>query len=182
MASKELIASIMLGEGFRASAYPDPRSPLALACIKAKIDFTRNWRKLPNASALSGHPWTVGYGHTGPEVTPATVWDEDKARAVLLMDIDRHIEELVHKEPWIALLDPVRRDVLYEMAFNLGVGYPPPRKGVKGKGLRSFVNTLSAIRRGDYEAGAEGMEASAWAGQVGSRAVRLAAAMRTGQR
>lgn len=182
MASKELVASIMLGEGFRASAYPDPRSPLALACIAAKIDFTRNWRKLPNASELSGQPWTIGYGHTGPEVHPGLTWDEPHAREILIKDIDEHTAELEAKEPWVCTLDQVRADVLREMAFNLGVGYPPPRKGVKGKGLRSFVNTLSAIRRGDYEAGAEGMEASAWASQVGSRAVRLVAAMRTGQR
>jgi lysozyme len=182
MASPELIASIKLGEGLRLAAYPDPRSPLALACKKAGIDFTRNWRRLPNASALSGHPWTVGYGHTGLDVSPTTVWTEAQADAALIKDIDDHTVALEAKEPWVARLDPVRADVLREMAFNLGVGYPAPRAGVPGKGLRSFVNTLSAIRRGDYEAAAAGMKASAWAGQVGDRAVRLIKQMRTGSR
>jgi lysozyme len=181
-ASPELVDDVERDEGKRLEAYPDPRSPLALACIKAKIDFTRNWRKLPGASALSGHPWTIGCGHTGPEVHPGLIWTPEKAREVLLADIESHSADLLAKEPWIAKLDPVRRDILCNMAFNMGVGYPPPRAGVPGKGLRAFVNTLGAIRRGDYAAGADGMLASAWAGQVGDRAKRLAKQMRTGLR
>lgn len=77
----------------------------------------------------------------------------------------------MHKEPWIASLDPVRRDVLYEMAFNLGVAK-----------LQKFKNTLSAVRRGDYEAASAGMLASLWATQTGSRAQRLAKAMKIGVR
>ncbi len=182
MASPELIASAKLGEGLRLAAYPDPLSPLAAACKKAGIDFTRDWRKLPNASAFSGSPWTIGYGHTGPDVTPATVWTQDKANSALVLDLDSHIAELVAKEPWIAQLDPVRRDVFYEMAFNLGVGYPPAKPGASGKGLRAFVNTLSAARRGDFASAANGMMASAWYGQVGDRGKRLVQQMRTGIR
>lgn len=182
MASPELVASTALGEGLRLEAYPDPLSPLAQACVKAKIDFTRAYRKLPGWQALDGSPWTIGCGHTGPEVHPGLTWTEEKAKAVLLMDLDRHIEELIAKEPWISRLDPVRRDVLYEMAFNMGVGYPPAKAGAKGRGLRAFVNTLAAVRRGDYEAATAGMLASAWASQVGSRAQRLAKAMRSGVR
>lgn len=44
----------------------------------------------------------------------------------------------------------------------------------------TFVNTLAAIKRGDYTAAADGMLASKWANQVGARAQRLAAMMRTG--
>jgi lysozyme len=58
--------------------------------------------------------------------------------------------------------------VLVNMAFNMGGG------------LLSFVNTLAAIQRGDYNAAANGMLASRWATQVGARATRLADMMRNG--
>jgi lysozyme len=48
-------------------------------------------------------------------------------------------------------------------------------------GLLTFRNTLEAMRRGNYESAAAGMLASKWARQVGRRADRLAAIMRTGE-
>lgn len=70
---------------------------------------------------------------------------------------------------WWRGLDPVRRRVLANMAFNLGV-----------EGLLGFHGTLPAVREGRYEDAAAGMLRSKWAGQVGARAVRLAAMMRAG--
>jgi lysozyme len=55
------------------------------------------------------------------------------------------------------------------MCFNLGVTR-----------LGGFVNTLAAMKRGDYEAAADGMMKSLWASQVGRRAQRLAKMMREG--
>ncbi|MCW3521254.1 glycoside hydrolase family protein [Burkholderia cenocepacia] len=69
---------------------------------------------------------------------------------------------------WWRSLDPVRQRVMMNMAFNM-----------QGK-LLTFVNTLAAIKRGDYAAAADGMLASKWAGQVGARATRLASMMRSG--
>lgn len=70
--------------------------------------------------------------------------------------------------PWWRSLDPVRQRVLMNMAFNM-----------QGK-LLTFVNTLAAMRRGDYAAAGDGMLASKWATQVGERATRLAKMMREG--
>ncbi|HDR9288086.1 TPA: glycoside hydrolase family protein [Burkholderia multivorans] len=70
--------------------------------------------------------------------------------------------------PWWRSLDPVRQRVMMNMAFNM-----------QGK-LLTFVNTLAAIKRGDYAAAADGMLNSLWARQVGARATRLAAMMRSG--
>jgi lysozyme len=55
------------------------------------------------------------------------------------------------------------------MIFNLGP-----------KGFAGFKNTIASIARGDYADAASRMLQSKWATQVGNRAVRLAAAMRTG--
>ncbi|MCW3505640.1 lysozyme family protein [Burkholderia cenocepacia] len=70
--------------------------------------------------------------------------------------------------PWWRSLDPVRQRVLMNMAFNM-----------QGR-LLTFVNTLAAMKRGDYAAAADGMLASKWATQVGARATRLANMMRSG--
>lgn len=70
--------------------------------------------------------------------------------------------------PWWRSLDPVRQRVLMNMAFNM-----------QGR-LLTFVNTLAAMKRGDYAAAAAGMLDSLWARQVGARATRLADMMRSG--
>ncbi|MCW3701469.1 glycoside hydrolase family protein [Burkholderia cenocepacia] len=70
--------------------------------------------------------------------------------------------------PWWRQLDPVRQRVMMNMAFNM-----------QGR-LLTFVNTLAAMKRGDYAAAADGMLASKWATQVGARATRLANMMRSG--
>lgn len=120
--------------------------------------------------------WTIGYGHTGPEVKRGLTWTREKAEAALIEDILEHNAKLAAALPWVGGLDPVRRRVLQNMAFNLGIG-----SAATGKGLLGFKNTLEFVRTGQYDKAADGMLASKWARQVGNRAVRLAKQMRTGQ-
>jgi len=67
-------------------------------------------------------------------------------------------------------LDEVRKSVLLNMCFNLGIG-----------GLLGFNNTLAFIAAGDWERAANGMLASKWAKQVGRRAIELSELMRKGK-
>ena len=120
--------------------------------------------------------WTIGYGHTGPEVKPGLVWTEAQAEAALIEDILDHNAQLAEALPWVGGLDPVRRRVLQNMAFNLGIG-----SASKGTGLLGFKNTLEFVRTGQYDKAADGMLASKWAKQVKGRAVRLASEMRNGK-
>jgi lysozyme len=145
----QLIADLKRDEGLRLEAYPDPLS--------------------------GGDPWTIGYGHTGPEVRQGVVWTQAQCDAALLADVVKHNAELAVALPWIERLDPARRRVLQNMAFNLGVGKPGGSKGLLG-----FKNTLGMIERGEYAAAADAMLKSLWAKQVGKRAQRLANTMRTG--
>lgn len=117
--------------------------------------------------------WTVGYGHA--HVAPGTVWTQAQAEKVLVEDVIEHNARLAAALPWVNDLDPVRRRVLQNMAFNLGVG-----DAEKGTGLLGFKNTLRMIREGAYGAAADNMLQSKWAKQVKGRAVRLANRMRTG--
>ncbi len=118
-----------------------------------------------------GGVWTIGYGHTGPEVRAGMVWRLGKIIDTLLEDIAIAQSELDDKLPWWRTLDDVRQDVMVELAFNLGIG-----------GLLGFHQALAAIQAGRWAAAAGEMLASAWAGEVGARACRLAALMRNGSR
>lgn len=71
--------------------------------------------------------------------------------------------------PWWRGLDPVRQRVLVDMAFNLGI-----------KGLLGFEQMLRMLHQGRVIETATEMLSSLWAGQVGHRAVELAAMMRSG--
>ena len=115
-------------------------------------------------SVVKGHP-TIGIGRC----LDTHGIDIDEAVDLLGNDIDATAGALDAALPWWRELAPARQSVLINMAFNLGVG-----------GLLSFAHTLAAIRAGDYACAAEDMLASAWAGQVGERAKRLAQIMATG--
>lgn len=125
--------------------------------------------------------WTIGVGHLidpalganpapfGVDLRNGGVITKAQSDELLEQDIDRVEDDLDARLPWWRQLDEERQRVLANMCFNLGIGK-----------LLKFVNTLPAIRDGRYQVAAAGMLSSKWAGQVGDRADRLAAMMRTG--
>lgn len=80
--------------------------------------------------------------------------------------VERELD--VHLTWWRGMCD-ARQNVLASMAFNMGINT-----------LKTFKNTLQAMRDGRYADAADGMLASKWAKQVGQRAVRLSKMMREG--
>jgi lysozyme len=79
-------------EGLSLRAYPDP--------------------------ATHGPPWTIGYGHTGPEVVPGQVISEGQAHALLKADVAKF-------EAGVAKLAPKTTDnqfaALVSFAYNCGL-------------------------------------------------------------
>lgn len=69
----------------------------------------------------------------------------------------------------LAQCNDARRDVLYSMAYQMGVA-----------GLAGFTNTLGLISRGEFTRAASAMMNSLWARQTPNRARRHAEVMRTG--
>lgn len=94
---------------------------------------------------------------------------KDEVYYLLTNDINIAIGDLTDSYPWFASLDSVRREVLINMCFNLGI--------IK---LSTFKQTLSAIQSGNYSLAHDCMLESLWAKQVGDRATRLATEMKTG--
>lgn len=93
-----------------------------------------------------------------------------EAMILLTNDIVRVYEECRQAFPWFSELTDVRKMVIIDMAFNLGLTK-----------LRKFRQMLSALGFGRYEMAAAAMLDSTWAQQVGQRATRLAKMMRTGE-
>ena len=114
--------------------------------------------------------WTIGYGHA-EGVQEGDVWSLNQAIDALHQDVARAVAQLDDTFPWWRSLDDVRQDVMVELIFNMGIGT-----------LSTFVNTLRSIEAHNWPMASAGLLASKWAGQVGARATRLAAMMKTGAR
>lgn len=115
---------------------------------------------------------TIGVGHLLPKGTaPNLTWTDAQIDAALRADIAVAELSLDHAEPWWRNLDDVRQDALCNACFNLGITR-----------LLGFRHMLAALRAGDYDEAARQALDSTWAAQVGERASRIAAMMRTGER
>ena len=91
--------------------------------------------------------------------------------AMYLLDNDiALVKQQVAKEfPWILGLDEIRKDVIYEMCFQLGINR-----------LSLFQKMLSAVREGDYGRAATEMLNSNWFRQTPGRCKELSEIMRNG--
>lgn len=136
----ELLQQLREHEGFRPYAYHDSRGYL-----------------------------TIGIGRLVDKRKGGGITKEE-AEYLLGNDVLEHARVLFENLPWVVDLDPVRRRVMIDLAFNMGVG-----------GLLSFHRTLQAIEDGRWSDGAKGLLASKYARQVGKRARRLAKMLETGE-
>jgi lysozyme len=109
-------------EGCYLHAYPDPASPLA-----KELQRLGMWQSALNtgviASALlklSGAPWTIGVGHTGPEVRYGVAWTQNQADAQLCADVAGAVAA-VNRLVTTPLMQ-AEFDALVDFVFNLGVG------------------------------------------------------------
>ena len=92
-----------------------------------------------------------------------------EAYHLLNNDIDEIQADLDAALPWWRRLDEVRQRVLANMCFNLGI-----------HGLLKFEHMLAHAMISEFDMAAAEMVGTAWAKQVGPRAVRLAEMMRHG--
>jgi lysozyme len=146
-------------EGVRATVYLDTEG-------HPTIGIGRNLDAKPFDSrerAVIGDRDLDRIGLTAGEI--GMLFRRDVADAIV--QLDRHL-------PWWRSLDEVRRRVMVDLMFNMG-------PGDEKRGLLSFVNTLGHIQAGRYQQAADGMAASKWSRQTGTRADRLIRMMRTGE-
>ncbi len=76
--------------------------------------------------------WTIGWGHTGPEVVEGLVWTQNQADSQLIMDLQK-AERMVNTCVTVDLTQG-EFDALVDFAFNLGCN------AEKGSTLLKLVN------------------------------------------
>lgn len=130
--------------------------------------------RVPYAYQDSLEFWTIGVGHLIDKRKGGAL-PEHIIDALLTWDIEKHTEELLKAQPWVANLDPVRFAVLQDMTFNLGV------EPFDGDGFKDWPIFVRQVRDGQYAEAAHNMRNTLWASQVKSRATRLATMMETGR-
>ena len=93
------------------------------AWLELALPLVRKWEGLKLKAypdpGTGGKPWTVGYGATGPDIGPGTVWTLAKAETWLLNRLTHdalRIDGMVKPE-----LAPNEMAALVSLAYNIGL-------------------------------------------------------------
>jgi len=119
----------------------------------------------------AGH-WTIGVGHNLDASPLPSGWREPLTQTqideLFSRDVSRTLAGLdQHLPGWRSRPEPVARS-LANMAYNLGVA-----------GLLGFTTFLRLISEGRYADAASDLNGTLWARQVGARATRIEALLRS---
>ncbi len=118
--------------------------------IEEALEFTKKvlikpfegyHKKLPNGDCISypdpgtgGDPWTIGWGSTGKNIKPNTIWTADKAEEALDEDVLKFMLGVLELSPGL-VNEPYRRlSALTSFAYNCGL------RNYKISTLRKKVN------------------------------------------
>lgn len=113
--------------------------------------------------------WTIGYGHTGPEVYEGLEWDVNQAEDALDHDLLK-AQLMCANLPEIKGLDQCRVDAVTELVFNMGLSH-----------WMGFTKCRSALTAKVWQKAHDELEDSIWYTQVGStRGNRLCDMLLTG--
>lgn len=131
--------------------------------IIEQLDLHEGFRKFPYKDT-EGY-LTIGYGWN----LDVNGLPEDICEELLRRKVNEIYDELSEYE-WFCNLDVIRKKVLLDMGYNLGIN-----------GLMSFKNMIQCLKDEEYIAAANAMKNSKWHHQVGTRAERLEEMMKTGE-
>lgn len=152
-----LIKQLKIDEGVRYRVYKCP----------ADFDTIGVGRNLESIALTQDELHYIGL-ESMDEIYETELSDAD-IEYLLSNDIDRVVDEIRANFGWFNELNDVRKEVVVNMVFNLGL----PR-------FKQFRKMINAIKDGDFErASREGMD-SRWYTQVGDRGPRLMVALLTG--
>jgi len=152
---KYLVLSIKQNEGFKSKPYIDPLAKKEIPKDELAI-IEKYWDKLNI---------TIGNGRC-LQTNPLTVKENDY---LMKQDILKNNKELFENIKFYANLPDHVRNVLIEMAYQLGVN-----------GLLKFKKTLEHINNKDFEKASMEMLNSKWAKQTPNRAKTLSNLMKGG--
>lgn len=113
------LRALMEREGFKNRAYPDP--------------------------ATGGAPWTIGVGHTGPEVHSGLYWDDETVKAALAKDVAK-FEAAVSAAVKVPLAQN-QFDALVSWTHNVGEGAMSSSTLVRMLNERNYKGASAQFRR-----------------------------------
>lgn len=61
-------------------------------CAKKRPDG--RYEAYPDPGSRDGHPWTIGWGSTGSDITPGTIWTKEQCDARFEQRIERYVREV----------------------------------------------------------------------------------------
>lgn len=103
---------------------------LEVACLLAK-----RWEGLRLvAYKCPAGIWTIGYGHTGPEVVEGLVWTRQQAEEALQADMALAVSQALSLCPRLSNASTKRLAAIGDFVFNLGKGR------LKASTLRRKIN------------------------------------------
>jgi lysozyme len=112
-------------EGCRYESYPDPAS--------------------------GGDPWTIGYGHTGPDVHQGMIWSDAQCEAALLADVALAVAN-VNQNCCVPLIQG-EFDALVDFAFNCGIRSLDSSTLLKLVNENDMADAVQQFQRWDHAAG-----------------------------
>lgn len=139
------------------------------------LNFEEGYKESPYIDTL-GYPTVAGGVRIGPKGASLANYTFTVPRAAgdvwKQVILDGKIYDMNNRQSIAVALkkcNPARSDILYSMAYQLGVD-----------GLAAFKNTLVLISNGNFTSASNEMLKSLWAKQTPKRAQRHAEVMRTG--
>jgi lysozyme len=127
-------------EQLRLLAYPDPGSPLAKA-IRANLPAAQR-------EGLSGAPWTIGWGDTGPDVVEGLVIDEQEANVRFARRLAQEFEPAVRRAVKVELTQR-QFDAMVSIVYNVGPG-ARDRDGIVRLASGQPSTLLRKLNAGDF--------------------------------
>lgn len=132
--------------------------------LRSQLAHDEDYRQFPYEDTRG--ILTIGYGRN----LDSEGLSQDEALILMDNDIQRCEHELWNLLTNYANLGDVRKSVLINMAYNIGVS-----------GVLKFHDMINALKIYDFNAASRAMINSSWYNQVGKRAERLAQMMATGE-
>ena len=86
-------------------------------CAKRRDDGS--FEAYPDPGSADGRPWTIGWGSTGPDVAPGTVWTQEQCDARFGRDVLRYVSA-VARAIGDAATSPGQFDALVSFHYNTG--------------------------------------------------------------
>lgn len=162
------VQMLTVDEGCELAAYPDPGSPLGKACAAAKLPMV-DYQQINGWQAMSGDPWTIGYGQTGDGIRQGVTWTQEQADDALTAGVTALDSRLAASLVDYGLLSSVRQACLIDIAYNVGFN-----------GLLAFRRMLGYLSTGNMSGAASELLDSDAARMLPARYQRLADRLKSG--